>query len=249
MVAAGGLRAGRRLFWESTDYQFIQREAPDCDVVVPELGNGTPVAEGRFYSYEDDALVRRVAFLGTDAKQQLFGSRPALGQTIRVGQFPYTVIGVMRRKEQNSSYDGMDVGKVFIPFSAMLRDFPNKPPATPHSIDRLIVTPKSYAQYQACLWQVRRAARARAWFRPQRQGSRRHLGHGRERQKRAQDLRRHGVLHGGRRSGHAVPRRHRRDERHARVRARTDARNRAAQGRRRAAAIDPIEALRFEAGG
>ncbi len=182
-LQAGGLRAGRRLFWESTDYQFIQREAPDCDVVVPELGNeapvtsafnsasllvngslppfakirSLPVAEGRFYSWEDDALARRVAFLGTDAKQQLFGSRPALGQTIRVGEFPYTVIGVMQRKEQNSSYDGFDVGKVFIPFSAALRAFPNKPPATPHSIDRLIVTPKSYAQHEACVWQVRRS--------------------------------------------------------------------------------------------
>ena len=182
-LQAGGLRAGRRLFWESTDYRFIQQEAPDCDVVVPELGNGAhvtssfnsasltvtgslppfakirslPVAEGRFYSYEDDALARRVAFLGTDAKQQLFGSRPALGQTIRVGPFPSTVVGVMERKEQNSSYDGMDISKVFIPFGAMLRDFPNAPPATPHSVDRLIVTPKSYAQHEACVWQVRRA--------------------------------------------------------------------------------------------
>lgn len=182
-LQAGGLRAGRRLFWESTDYQFIQQEAPDCEIVVPEQGNGVPVtsafnsasllvtgslppfakirslpvAEGRFYSYEDDALARRVAFLGTDAKQQLFGSRPALGQTIRVGEFPYMVIGVMERKEQNSSYDGFDVSKVFIPISAVTRDFPNKPPATPQSIDRLIVTPKSFAQHEACVWQVRRA--------------------------------------------------------------------------------------------
>jgi putative ABC transport system permease protein len=182
-LQAGGLRAGRRLFWESTDHQFIQQEAPDCDIVVPEQGNGVavtsafnsasllvtgslppfakirslPVAEGRFYSYEDDALARRVAFLGTDAKQQLFGSRPALGQTIRVASFPYTVIGVMQRKEQNSAYDGFDVNKVFIPISAVTRDFPNKPPATPRSIDRLIVTPKSYAQHESCVWQVRRA--------------------------------------------------------------------------------------------
>ncbi len=182
-LQAGGLRAGRRLFWESTDYQFIQQEASDCDIVVPEQGNGVPVtsafnsasllvtgslppfakirslpvAEGRFYSYEDNTLARRVAFLGTDAKQQLFGSRPALGQTIRVGEFPYLVIGVMQRKEQNSSYDGFDVNKVFIPITAVTRDFPNKPPATPQSIDRLIVTPKSYAQHEACVWQVRRA--------------------------------------------------------------------------------------------
>ncbi|MFH1516852.1 MAG: ABC transporter permease, partial [Pseudomonadota bacterium] len=43
------------------------------------------------------------------------------------------------------------------PFSTMLRDFPNKPPANPRSVDRLIVTPKSYEQHEACQWQVRRA--------------------------------------------------------------------------------------------
>jgi len=50
---------------------------------------------------------------------------------------PYTVIGVMKPKEQNSSYDGADVRKIFIPFNAMRRDFPNKPPAPEHSVDRL----------------------------------------------------------------------------------------------------------------
>ena len=182
-LQAGGARAGHRLFWEAEDAAFIQQEALDCDCVVPELGNGAPVrsatnsatltvsgshppfarmrsipvGEGRFYSWEDEALARRVAFLGTDVKNQLFAGRPAVGETIHIGPFPYTVIGVMQRKEQNSSYDGFDVGKIFVPFSAMLRDFPNKPPATPHSVDRLIVTPRSYQQHAACKWQVKRA--------------------------------------------------------------------------------------------
>ena len=182
-LQAGGLRAGRRLFWEAEDPAFIQQEAVDCACVVPELGNGAPVrsatnsatltvtgshppfaeirsipvGEGRFYSWEDEALARRVAFLGTDVRNQLFSGRPAVGETVHIGPFPYTVIGVMQRKEQNSSYDGFDVGKIFVPFSTMLRDFPNRPPATPHSVDRLIVTPKSYEQHEACKWQVRRA--------------------------------------------------------------------------------------------
>ncbi len=175
-LQAGGMRAGRRLFWEAEDYAYIQQEAPDCRYVVPELGNtapvrsafnsatltvtgslppfaeirSLPVGEGRFYTWEDDAAARRVVFLGTDVKKQLFGSRQAVGETVNIGGFPYTVVGVMERKEQNSSYDGFDVTKVFVPFSAVLRDFPNKPPATPRSVDRLIVTPRSYAQHEAC---------------------------------------------------------------------------------------------------
>jgi putative ABC transport system permease protein len=39
----------------------------------------------------------------------------------------------------------------------MLRDFPEKPPSTAHAINRLLVTPKSIDDHEACKWQVRRA--------------------------------------------------------------------------------------------
>ncbi|MEK7407061.1 MAG: ABC transporter permease [Acidobacteriota bacterium] len=182
-MQAGGTRAGRAIRWEDTDYLFVQREAPACQWVMPELGNlekvhsphnsasllvtgalppfadirTIPVAEGRFYSWGDEAQARRVAFLGSDAKKQLFATRAAVGQTIHLGEFPYTVIGVMLEKEQDSSYDGKDISKVFVPFSATLRDFPNRPPAKARSVDRLLVTPKSFEQHEQCKWQVRRA--------------------------------------------------------------------------------------------
>ncbi len=182
-LQAGGVRAGRAIQWEETDYRFVEKEAPACQYVMPELGNGAPVhssfnsasllvtgalppfaeirtipvSEGRFYNWEDEAEARRVAFLGSDAKKQLFGTRAALGQTIHLGAIPYTVIGVMQEKEQDSSYDGRDINKVFIPFSSVLRDFPNRPPATARSIDRMLVVPKSVEEHEACKWQVRRA--------------------------------------------------------------------------------------------
>src|SRR5260370_15385612 len=87
------------------------------------------VAQGRFYNEEDNAEARNVAFLGSHAKKQLFADLDAVGQTSCMVGIPYTVIGVMKHKEQNSSYDGADVLKIFIPFNAMRRDFPNKPPA------------------------------------------------------------------------------------------------------------------------
>jgi putative ABC transport system permease protein len=181
-MQAGGLRAGRALQWEAGDYQILQREATACRWVLPELGNslpvhsnynsGTllvtgslppfaeirtiPVAEGRFYNWTDVAEGRRVAFLGSDAKKQLFGGRAALGETVYLNGLPYTVIGVMQHKEQDSSYDGRDINKIFVPFTAALRDFPNKPPLKPTSVDRLLVTPRSLELHEACKWQVRR---------------------------------------------------------------------------------------------
>jgi putative ABC transport system permease protein len=192
-MQAGGMRAGRAIRWQDSDYQFVQEEAPACEYVMPELGNGMPVhspfnsasllvtgslppfaevrtipvSEGRFYNWEDQAEGRRVAFLGSDAKKQLFATRAAVGQTVFLREHPYTIIGVMQDKEQDSSYDGKDVSKVFIPFSAVIRDFPNRPPSTPHSIDRLLVTPKSVAQHETCKWEVRRALARAHKFDPQ----------------------------------------------------------------------------------
>ena len=151
-MQAGGTRAGRSIQWRGNDHLTVEAQSPDCAFVMPELGRGgvpirsvynnasllvtgslppfaqvrsIPVAEGRYPSWEDEKEVRRVAFLGSDAKKQLFGGRPALGETIRVGEFPYTVVGIMKHKEQDSSYDGQDIAKVFVPFATVLRDFPN----------------------------------------------------------------------------------------------------------------------------
>jgi putative ABC transport system permease protein len=182
-LQAGGIAAGRRIRWEDTDIPFVQESSPDCRYVLPELGNNErihsdynaasllvtgsyppfqevrsiPIGEGRFYNWEDVQQTRRVAFLGTDARKQLFGSRPVIGEHIYLNEIPYQVIGVMKEKKQDSSYDGQDINKIFIPYTAVRTDFPNKPPDTPHTLDRMLVTPKSVDQHEACKAEARAA--------------------------------------------------------------------------------------------
>jgi putative ABC transport system permease protein len=183
-MQAGGLRAGRAVSWSAPDYVAVQQEAPSCRYVLPELERGNSplrslynsaslivtgslpsfaeirsidVAQGRFYNWDDQAQARRVAFLGSEANKQLFATRPAVGETLYIENIPFTVIGVMKHKEQDSSYDGFDVNKVYVPFSVMLRDFPNKPPSTPDSIDQMLVTPKSVRDHEGCKWELRRS--------------------------------------------------------------------------------------------
>jgi putative ABC transport system permease protein len=182
-MQAGGARAGRAVHWMEEDYIQVAKEAPACKYVMPELGNeaqvhslfnsGTipvvgslppfteirsiTVAEGRFYNHEDNAEGRNVAFLGSDSKKQLFADREAVGQTVWMNGIPYSVIGVMKTKDQNSSYDGVDTRKIFIPFNAMRRDFPNKPPAVQHSVDRLLAAPWSLETHPDCVKQLRRS--------------------------------------------------------------------------------------------
>jgi len=116
------------------------------------------IASGRFYSWAEADESRRVAFLGADAANQLFASNNPVGETIHIAGFPYLVIGVMELKEQNSDYNGRDVNKIFAPLGAVVRDFPGAPPsAPPHSIDQILVIPKSVEQHFECKGQAQRA--------------------------------------------------------------------------------------------
>lgn len=182
-LQAGGMRAGRRIRWEDSDATVIEKEATHCKYALPELGRdevritsgynnaallvtgslppfgevrSINIAKGRFYSWEDQRQARRVVVLGAEAKKQLYGSREAVGTTVQVGDFPYTVIGVMAKKDQDSSYDGWDVNKLFVPYAAMQKDFPNKPPDTPHTLDRILVVPASLAHHEDCKSETRK---------------------------------------------------------------------------------------------
>ena len=180
-MQAGGSRAGRVIHWMEDDYLQVAAESPACKYVMPELGNDVQVRsvynsgtipvvgalppfseirsvdtlQGRFYNDEDNENARNVAFLGSETKKQLFAERDPLGQTVWMNGIPYTVIGTMRPKDQNSSYDGFDTRKIFIPFNAMRRDFPNKPPAVEHSVDRLLIAPYSVDTHKDCVRQLR----------------------------------------------------------------------------------------------
>ena len=183
-LQAGGTRAGRLVRWDDADVTAVQEGAPDCQYALPELEQDTvrahsnynnaaftvtgshppfayirslDVGQGRYYDWNDMHESRRVAFLGSEAAKQLFPGRNPVGETLYLNDFPYMVIGVMAEKKQDSSYDGWDVRKVFIPFSAMRRDFPDKPPGTAHTFDQLLVTPKSVEQHEACKRELRTA--------------------------------------------------------------------------------------------
>jgi len=184
-LQAGGTRAGRVVRWEDADVQAVQAEGSNCQYALPELEQGDvrthsnynnaallvtgsypefadirslTVADGRFYNWDDEREGRKVAFLGSDAAKQLFPEgRNAIGENLYLNDVPYVVVGVMAKKKQDSSYDGWDINKIFVPFSAMKRDFPDKPPATARTFDQLLVTPKSVALHEDCKRQVRTA--------------------------------------------------------------------------------------------
>jgi len=73
---------------------------------------------GRFINPEDMAGRKRVCMIGDVLAQDLFDRQDVAGETIFVDKVPFTVVGVMRKKLQNSNYNGQrDERCAFIPWT------------------------------------------------------------------------------------------------------------------------------------
>jgi len=148
---AGGYAAGRPIRLNVRDVYDIQKEAHLVKTVSPELRRAVPqvsefnaanrpirgvfpsyqsfrslkVQEGRLMNQADEDNAQRVVLLGIEARNQLFPGKPAVGAIIQMNGLPYTVIGVLEKKQQNGSYgSGPDNTQLFVPYSSMARDFP-----------------------------------------------------------------------------------------------------------------------------
>ncbi len=190
---AGGERAGRRVWLSHTDADLLKSACPSLEHVTPELSQNLlarsaynsgrfqtsgayPVfkdirtqilSRGRFHNETDETEARRVAVLGSEVRVQLFALRNPIGETVYLNGIPYTVIGDLAKKDQDSNYDGPDNSKVFVPFAAMLRDFPDPPPRFAGSIDDIVVTPKSVEIHEQAEGEVRLALGRKYGFDPQ----------------------------------------------------------------------------------
>jgi putative ABC transport system permease protein len=141
---AGGQRAGKKVRLETEDLEAVKAKSPLIKTacletvrwrsisyedkmantairgVCPEYGemrNEVPEL-GRWLNAADIVERRRVVFIGGRIKEQLFGARDAVGQTMRIDGVRFTVIGTMARKIQFSNYFTSDDRSVFIPYSA-----------------------------------------------------------------------------------------------------------------------------------
>ena len=82
---------------------------------------------GRFIDPEDMAQRKRVAFIGDVLARNLFGDGPAVGRSVFIDRVPFTVVGVMRKKTQNSNYNGQrDELCAFIPWTTFAALYGNK---------------------------------------------------------------------------------------------------------------------------
>ncbi len=138
-----GFGDGRSIRLRAEDVPMLAREVQEIDQISPEfitrsarvrrgvkaatpavtgilpvygvMRNIIPEAAGRFINDRDVADRRRVAVLGDELAKLLFGDESGVGQQVLLGDTPFTVVGVMRPKLQNSSYQQRDKDRIFIP--------------------------------------------------------------------------------------------------------------------------------------
>jgi putative ABC transport system permease protein len=169
-LQAGGERAGREIRLTLDDARAIAAESSMVAIVSPELMRGgvrvksaynaaaaqvsgvepqyqeirtIELAYGRLFTWHDEAQVTRVAIVGFDMAEQLFGKRNILDETIALNGTPYRVVGKIRKKNQDSNYSGPDNNKIFVPYAAMAQDMPRRD-ADPGTLSNIIVAPKPW---------------------------------------------------------------------------------------------------------
>ncbi len=93
----------------------VQGVTPDVREIL-----SLAVATGSFYTEREEVTGGRTAVLGATVREALFGSEPAEGQRVFIGQVPFQVVGVLEpRGTDLSGSDQDDV--VLIPLRTALR--------------------------------------------------------------------------------------------------------------------------------
>jgi len=127
-VGGGGVRlaAGSRYTLSVDDADAIRKEIPEVQYVAASLRGGSQVvsgennwstqwqgvqpdwfdindwiiASGQAFESRDYGGASKSIILGDTVRQQLFGDQDALGQTVRLGRVPFTVIATLKPKGQ-----------------------------------------------------------------------------------------------------------------------------------------------------
>jgi putative ABC transport system permease protein len=180
----GGRAAGREITLTIEDAHLIRKECYLVKNVSPELRRTVPevssfnsanrgvvgiwpsyqdfrsliLSEGRLITDEDEANSNRVVILGFAARRQLFPGQPAVGASILIKSVPYTVIGVLAEKKQNSNYNGPDNDFLFAPYSSIARDFPppEKKGVVRGFLDNIVFEVRDAEAHEEGVRQVRR---------------------------------------------------------------------------------------------
>lgn len=118
LAAAPQLRASGNLVAESGNWTTqVTGTSPEFFVIRDWVAE-----EGALFTQADVDATRKVLVLGATVADNLFGETSAVGQTVRLSNTPFTVLGVLAKKGQSANGQDMD-DAVFMPTSAYRSKF------------------------------------------------------------------------------------------------------------------------------
>src|SRR6202163_565225 len=106
------------------------------------------VAGGAEFTQQDVDAANKVAVLGQTPVDNLFGGADPIGQTIRIKNVPFTVVGVLSPKGQSAQGQDQD-DVILLPISSAKRKVIGARSANADAVDTLMMQAKSGAQIQA----------------------------------------------------------------------------------------------------
>ncbi len=125
-----------------------------------EIRNHIPQSGGRFLNPMDEKQRRRVAFVGNELAEKIFGKENPVGKGIYLDKVPYTVIGVMKPKVTMSNYNGMDKDQISIPITTFKAQF------GADKLDIIVVKPDHPDRMKAVLDELHKILGAKYGFDP-----------------------------------------------------------------------------------
>ncbi len=134
-VSANGKEINRTVHGTTPEFALMRTQ-------IPKLG-------GRFLDADDSAGGRKVAFIGWKVATDLFGTADPVGKSIVINRIPFTVVGVLLKKLQDSMYNGPDADQIYLPFHAY-RQIDNR-----RRINQIHIQPREAGQSNLIVERVR----------------------------------------------------------------------------------------------
>jgi putative ABC transport system permease protein len=106
------------------------------------------VADGDEFTQQDVDAANKVAVLGKTVVDNLFDGDDPIGQTIRIKNVPFTVVGVLTPKGQSAQGQDQD-DVILLPISSAKRKVIGAKSANADAVDTIMMQAKSGAQIQA----------------------------------------------------------------------------------------------------
>ena len=185
-MQAGGERAGQKINLRDGDMEAVRDSLPFLKAVSRETDDGfsikygpkvitiqakavdlsygemrrLDVETGRYFEAADFSEHRQVIIFGAHAAEKLFNGYPPVGEVVQVEGQPFTVVGELRNKIQDSSNNGPDNENVFVPFDTLRTLRQQRDPGS------IVFQPSSPAEHLQAIQAVRTVLAQRHHFDP-----------------------------------------------------------------------------------